>query len=493
MHDFFQSRRAGVLLHPTSLPKTLGNGDLGQQAYYFVDFLAKIGMQLWQVLPLNPPHTNLSPYLSQSAHAGNPLLINLEMLVEDGWLHAEPLSNEAKADPAAYRMKRLQEAFASFQAKASKTQEHEFKEFVAARPWLVDYACFCALKAHHHDAAWQEWEPAYRDRKTKALQALQKREKATLQQTYFEQYLFHQQWLRLKRYANEKGVYLFGDLPIFVSGDSVDVWAQPEYFQLDAKGQPTVVAGVPPDYFSATGQRWGNPLYNWKALQHDNFQWWVARLQTQSELFDLLRIDHFRGFAACWEIPASSETAIEGEWVAVPGEALFKVLNKKLDLPLVAEDLGVITDDVVALREQFGMPGMKVLQFAFDGNPDNVHLLHNHSHNSVVYTGTHDNNTTLGWFEPLSNEEKRDIYDYILNSHQAMPAALIQTAYASPACITIIPMQDILAGGQEQRMNTPGLSEGNWQWRFEWEQVPAGTDELLRYWARIYGRLAAGS
>lgn len=488
--EFFKKRRAGILLHPTSLPESPGNGDLGKQAYNFIDFLANTGLSVWQMLPLGPPHEDLSPYQCQSVHAANPALICLELLVEKGWLNAFHLPQLPQLQDALnYRFARLKEARVGFKLHASATDKKAFEEFTEKNAfWLEDYALFRALKTDTRNAAWWEWDTALRDRKPQALHKAQKRLVELVEQHKFEQFVFFSQWLALKRYAHEKGVFLFGDMPIFVATDSADVWAQREYFRLDSKGHPTVVAGVPPDYFSATGQRWGNPHYNWEVMQADGFKWWIKRLETAQVLFDVIRIDHFRGFEACWEIPASDPVAINGKWVKAPGDELFTKLEKASTLPLVAEDLGVITEPVIKLRDKFGFPGMKILQFAFDSGPDNPYLPHNHIPNCVVYTGTHDNNTTLGWFKELPAATQQYMCEYLRTTPYEVPWNLIEVAFASVARLAIVPMQDILAADSDQRMNTPGTSEGNWRWRFNWSQLPVGISEKLKHWLKFYER-----
>ena len=483
--EFFKSRRVGVLLHPTSLPDTPGQGDLGKQAYRFVDFLAESGSTIWQMLPLGPPHGDLSPYQCQSVHAANPLLISLDDLVERGWLSEDPSPPIDFEQAITYRHQRLKEAYQGF---VKQGASKEYAQFKTTHPWVEDYGLFRALKAEHQGAAWKEWAKPYRDREAQALKKAKQRLSQDIEQTCFEQFVFFTQWGALRRYAHSKQVYLFGDIPIFVAEDSVEVWAQRENFLLDREGRPQVVAGVPPDYFSATGQRWGNPHYNWEYMQNDGFKWWIERVRSASELFDLARIDHFRGFEACWQIPADCPTAIEGKWVKVPGEELFKVLQKNAALPFVAEDLGIITEEVTNLRDKFDLPGMKILQFAFDGDAKNAYLPHNHVPHSVVYTGTHDNNTTLGWFKELPVATRQYVCEYLHCPPYEMPWPLIEAAFASCANLAIIPMQDILAAGADQRMNTPGTTTGNWRWRFKWEHLPTGVSDKLHHFAKFYGR-----
>ena len=482
-------RRAGVLLHPTSLPNGIGNGDLGADAHRFVDFLAQTGFTVWQMLPLGPTHDDASPYHSLSVHAANPLLIGLAPLAQSGWLERDDCLG-ASVDPTAHRCACLRKARQRFLARAGAEDRQALAAFVAAESaWLEDYALYQALRAEFQRAPWWTWSAGLRDRNAGALAAARERLTEALAQVRFEQFLFDRQWQLLRTHADEKGVLLFGDMPIFVAHDSVDIWVQREYFALDAEGQPTAMAGVPPDYFSREGQRWGNPLYDWGRMQADDFRWWTARLATELDRFDLVRVDHFRGFEACWEIPAADETAANGRWVQVPGAALFDTLLKHFGtLPLVAEDLGHITPAVHALRERYGFPGMRVLQFAFDGGTDNPYLPHNHSVNSVVYTGTHDNDTTLAWFQGLAPDGQQYVVDYLGHPGEPMPQPLLRAALASVARLAMLPMQDVLMLGPGHRMNTPGTAAGNWRWRFGWEQVHDGLAQRLRRLIRLYGR-----
>ncbi len=375
-------RRAGILLHPTSLP----DGDFGPDAFRFIDFMAACGMAVWQMLPLGPTHDDGSPYQCLSVHAGNPRLISLEMLVQSGWLPAEsPASDSTEpTDSAAHRSSCLTQAYQGFMQRASAEEHAAFKSFLSQHYWLKDFALYTALHQENAARSWLDWPVLLRDREPQALEEAHQRLADVIEQICFEQFIFFRQWYALKQYANERGILLFGDMPIFVAHDSADVWTHRHYFKLDQTGHPLVVTGVPPDYFSATGQRWGNPHYEWERMQADGFQWWIERITTQFALFDLVRIDHFRGFEACWEIPAQNPTAEGGRWVQVPGDALFGVLQEKfMALPLVAEDLGIITPEVDALREKYHLPGMKILQFAFEGGPTNPYLPHNHKKDSV--------------------------------------------------------------------------------------------------------------
>lgn len=486
--DPFERRRAGILLHPTSLPGSVGNGELGIEAYRFVDFLADCDVGLWQMLPLGPTHSDLSPYQCFSVHAGNTRLISLQRLVEAGWL--DDASLDPQQDIPAQRKVRLTAAHNGFLRHADDELRAALEAFIEQHAnWLDNFALYQALRDEFNGLAWFDWPGSLRDRDPAALEEARRRLASAIEQVQFEQFLFFRQWQDLRHYANEHSVLLFGDIPIFVAYDSAEVWADRQWFELDAQGGLKVVAGVPPDYFSETGQRWGNPHYDWKALAEDGYRWWLERVRTQLELFDLLRIDHFRGFEAYWEINAASDTAIDGRWVPGPGADFFEALRREFGkLPLVAEDLGVITPEVTALRRQFDLPGMKILQFAFDGSSGNPYLPHNHEPLSVVYTGTHDNNTTLGWYEELSGEQRAFIHRYLGLEDDSMPWMLVRTALASVARLAVLPMQDVLALDAAHRMNIPGIAEGNWQWRFEWEQLRPEFGEQLRDWVQLYGR-----
>lgn len=486
--DVFARRRAGILLHPTSLPGPEGNGDLGADAYRFVDFLCSCGVSLWQTLPLGPTHEDLSPYQCLSVHAGNFRLISLQSLEELGWLYEAKLDEALDLDTQ--RKVHLLAAYEGFQRQAGEDDRGALAHFVQEHSrWLDDFALYESLRAESGGKAWYLWPQPIRDRAPRALEAARKRLAKRIEQVCFEQFLFYRQWGQLRRYANERGVLLFGDIPIFVAHDSADVWAHREWFSVDESGQLQVVAGVPPDYFSATGQRWGNPHYRWDALKKDGFGWWLERIRSQMEMFDLVRIDHFRGFEAYWEIDARADTAVDGHWVKGPGQRFFKVLNQVFEeLPLVAEDLGVITPEVTALRMKFDLPGMKILQFAFDGSADNPYLPHNHEELSVVYTGTHDNNTTLGWYQDLSDEQQHLLRHYLGDSSEAIPGLLVRAALASVARLAVIPLQDVLGLDGAHRMNVPGVAEGNWHWRFRWDQVQEEDINRLRDWIQLYGR-----
>ncbi len=483
------TRRAGVLLHPTSLPGSNNQGDLGHEAYRFIEFLAASGITVWQVLPLGPTHPDGSPYQCLSVHAGNHQLISLDWLVDRHWLKAASIPNRLTAET---RRKCLAEAFKGFQSLADSATRQTFDDFKQANSgWLKDYALFRVIREQYDSLGWLAWPKQLRDRDEKSLAQFATEHVDALEEEQFIQYVFFHQWLELRQYAHQHGVLLFGDMPIFVAHDSADVWADRQNFQLDETGKSLVVAGVPPDYFSATGQLWGNPHYDWDKMQADGFSWWVERMRTQLELFDLIRIDHFRGFEAYWEISAKAKTAVGGHWVKAPGKALLQRLYDEFrELALVAEDLGIITPEVEALRDLFELPGMKILQFAFGSGPENPYLPHNCSPNSVIYTGTHDNDTTLGWYQSCDKSLRELLDDYLGCSSEArIPWPLIRAALASVARLAIIPMQDLLALDSQHRMNTPGTCEGNWQWGFDWSQVPTDLVERLRHLNTLYGRI----
>lgn len=482
-------RRAGVLLHPTSLPGPGLQGDLGHAAYRFVEFATAAGFSVWQTLPLGPTHEDGSPYQCLSVHAGNTELISLDWLVDRGWLQRDTLSVDGKCSPVR-RQACLKQAYTTYQTDADTDWRVAFTAFTAQSvDWLEDFALYSALRGAQEGRAWFDWPAPLRTRAAQALQEASARLALEIDQVRFEQFIFFRQWAALRAYAHRHGLYLFGDMPIFVAHDSAEVWAHREYFDVDAQGRAATVAGVPPDYFSATGQRWGNPHYHWARMEQDGFAWWVARMRTQLALFDLVRIDHFRGFESYWSIPAAAQTAEVGQWVKAPGAALLRTLQANFDvLPLVAEDLGVITAEVETLRRQFGLPGMKILQFAFDSDAANPYLPHQHTPDSVVYTGTHDNDTTLGWYEALDEARQGHVRDYLGQPGEAMPWPLVRAALASVGGLAVVPMQDILALDGRHRMNRPGTSTGNWRWRFRWEQLPGELAARLRHLNALYGR-----
>lgn len=481
-------RRAGVLLHLTSLPGAHQRGALGNAARRWIDLIADAGFTVWQTLPVGPPGEDGSPYFSRSVHAGDIGLVDLEDLQARGWIAPEGRPH-AHESPENLRKRKLLEALIGFENGASAAERAAYAEFMEAHHgWLGDDALFLALGAEHQGAPWWEWQPKARDRDPDALALARERHHAAIEQFVFEQFLFYVQWQGLRDHAGTRGVRLFGDIPIYVAHDSVEVWAHRENFLLDARGLPLATAGVPPDYFAADGQMWGNPLYDWLRMRADGFSWWEARIRTQVERFDLLRIDHFRGLESYWEIPAGARTAREGRWRPAEGKALLEHLRASLHaLPLVAEDLGVITDRVTALRDRFALPGMRILQFAFDGSAENPYLPHNHVPNAIVYTGTHDNDTACGWYRSLDDTARRNVDEYFGPAH-AQPETLIRAALGSVARLAIVPLQDLLALGSEARMNTPATTSGNWQWRFEWQQIPPDFVVRWQQLNRRFGR-----
>lgn len=462
-------RRAGVILHPTSLPSSNGLGDLGPNAYRFIDFMAESDLSIWQMLPTGPVHDDLSPYMSLSVYAGNTSLISLELLVEWGWLEEGDLKGVSAKNKSAL----LKKAVEGFKQCSGDDGLGEYKEFLRRnKNWLDDYALFEVLRAYYKNKGWSQWPHAFRFRNPEALQQFKNTHEKAIDKVNFGQFVFCRQWFLLKQYANERNIIIMGDVPIFVAHDSADVWQNQDYFDLKEDGSPRVVAGVPPDYFSETGQRWGNPLYRWDKMAENNYKWWVNRFRSAFTQYDAVRVDHFRGFEAYWEIDAEEDTAINGRWVKAPGKELFQVLKESFDaLPIIVEDLGTITPEVEELRDTFGWPGMKILQFAFDSNDDNPYLPANHIPNCVVYTGTHDNDTTLSWYEDLPQHTKDQINHYIGSSSELMPWSMIECAFRSVANWAITPMQDLMSLGKGNRMNIPGVTQDNWNWQFEWQQV----------------------
>ncbi|MCO6449201.1 MAG: 4-alpha-glucanotransferase [Caldilineales bacterium] len=491
----FDQRVSGILLHPTSLPGPYGIGDLGKHAYAFVDWLAEAGQQLWQVLPLGPTGYGDSPYQCFSAFAGNPLLIDLEDLVARGYLALEdlavPVFPHERVDYGRvidWKNEILDLAFQKFQTQPAPAAFGEFLE--ANAWWLKDYTLFMALKEAHGMSAWANWDAALRDRKSKALDAARQLHSTAIASHSFRQWLFFEQWLALKQYANERRIRIIGDIPIYVACDSADAWSQRNLFYFDAKGKPTVVAGVPPDYFSPTGQLWGNPIYDWEKMAANQFAWWIQRFQHNLVLYDIIRIDHFRGFYNYWEVPGDAPTAENGIWKDGPRQALFDtVINTLGDLPLIAEDLGEPEPHVYELRDHYNFPGMRVLQFAWSSDGSDPFLPHNYVKNCVVYTGTHDNDTTRGWYDKAPESERDYVRRYLRISGEDIAWDLIRLAQQSPANTAIIPLQDAINLGSAARMNTPSAPSGNWTWRFAPHQLSDGIKFGLRELSYLYGRL----
>ena len=524
------NRKSGILLHPSSLPSAFGLGDFGQAAYTFLDRLAEAKQTLWQILPLVPTDASGSPYSSASAFAGNPLLISPELLLEEGLLSEADLQNAsvppaARVDyekAAAVKLPLLEKAFQAFQQKDNPADCAAFQAENAY--WLADYALYTALKQHflsvrateeategfdlfceecaglslpteklheyYDNASWVSFPRGLKRRNALSLKKGRRQLAPAIKKEIFLQYIFQKQWQAVKAYANEKGISVIGDAPIFVSYDSADVWAHQKLFRLDSKGFPTCVTGVPPDYFSETGQLWGNPHYAWREHEKTGFAWWLSRIQKNLQDVDILRIDHFRGFSACWEVAFGAENARGGKWTPAPGEAFFTLLKEKLgsSLPLIAEDLGIITNEVAALRDFAGLPGMRILQFAFGQEKNNPYLPHCYDKNTVVYTGTHDNDTTNGWYQAATEQEK-DHYRRYLNVDGSNAAwDFIRLALSSPADTAILPLQDVLSLGTEHRMNIPGTTRGNWGFTFSFDWWQEGFSEGLRYLSALFGR-----
>jgi 4-alpha-glucanotransferase len=491
------SRSAGVLLHPTSLPGPYGLGDLGPAVHAWIDALASAGQSWWQVLPLGPTGFGDSPYQCFSAFAGNPYLVSPELLVRDGLLQQSDLAEmQFPEGPIDYgpvigrKQQMLLRAWQNFHAGSAAHLTGSFEAFAAENvDWLEDYALFMALKDFHSGKGWQDWPMELRRREPAALEAARRNCREAVRRQEFAQFLFFRQWGEVRQHARERGLRIIGDLPIFVSADSADVWSNPDLFMLDEHRRPTHVAGVPPDYFSTTGQLWGNPLYNWEALKQSGYRWWIGRLATVLKMVDVVRLDHFRGFEAYWEVPAGMPTAEIGRWVKGPGEELFLALRQALGgLPWIAEDLGVITKAVSDLREGLRLPGMRVLQFAFGGQPENLFLPHNYEPNTVVYTGTHDNDTTHGWFATLPPHERAFLSRYAPWVGREAAWELLRLAWSSVADLALTPLQDVLGLGTEARMNLPGRPAGNWCWRLLPDQLTRGHLERLADLTTLYSR-----
>lgn len=507
------SRASGILLHPTSFPSPYGIGDLGKGAYEFIDYLKLAGQKLWQVLPLGPVGFGESPYSSSSSFAGNPLLIDLEQLKERGYLAP---SDIRPLDFSPYqvefekvkkwKMPLLELAASNFLKSASCEEKNNYLQFCSAHTyWLEDYVFYTSIKEAYESKykegtlipPWTKlWDPKLIQKELETINIWKKKCEAAIEQKKVIQFFFFSQWIRLKRYANEKGIQIIGDIPLFVASDSADVWAHSNLFYVDQMCESKKVAGVPPDYFSPTGQRWGNPLYNWQAMKEENYCWWMNRFKVLSQLVDIVRIDHFRGFEAYWEIDATEETAQNGRWVLGPGEDFFNALKNEVgDLDIIAEDLGFITEEVHKLRRQFGFPGMKILQFAFefDGegnfNSGNGYLPHNYETNCVVYTGTHDNDTTVGWYNAISSELKTVVGTYMGGSGFDIAHQAIVVALSSVARFAIFPLQDLLGYGTETRMNIPSTVGGkNWRWRFTKEELSSEVASWMREKTKLYNR-----
>jgi 4-alpha-glucanotransferase len=493
-----RTRRSGVICHPTSFPGPHGIGDMGEAAFRFVDWLARGSQADWQILPLGPVGPGNSPYASSSAFAGNVLLVSVPWLVGDGLLDPSRLAqvpdfSSARVDYDAVRAFKLplfEEAFAHFRRGAAPMLHETFEAYRRDQAaWLDDYALFMALKKAHGDMVWSNWPQEIALRQPTALADWRDRLAEETRYHQFVQFLFDRQWGELRQYANDHGIVVIGDLPIFVAYDSADVWAHRDLFRLDQLGRPTEVAGVPPDAFSSSGQFWGNPVYNWTTNAESDYTWWIERVRSTLRRVDLLRIDHFRGFAASWVVPAGAATAAEGHWESGPGSAIFAAMERALgNLPFIVEDLGLITPDVTALRGELGLPGMSVLQFAFDSGPGSAYLPHNYDPNTVAYTGTHDNQTTIGWFRTLPDSIRANVQRYLGRDGSDIAWDFIRTALASVANRAIAPLQDVMRLEDDARMNTPGRPTGNWVWRYAPHQLHEGLADGLREMTETYGR-----
>lgn len=491
------ARSSGILLHISSLPGGYGIGSLGKDAFAFVDFLSESKQKLWQILPLGSTGYGNSPYQSYSAFAGSALLINIEKLVDDQLLLKDELDSLSRFSDlkveyekiSPVKSKLLQKAFARFQGNFSRFEDEYYRFVEEHLWWLDDYSLFMGLKERNEELLWNDWENPYKTRDSHWLDKARHEHAKTISFHRFVQFIFFRQWFELKKYANDKGIRLIGDLPLYVSLDSSDVWGNQDLFLLDKDGKPTHVGGVPPDYFSETGQLWGCPVFNWKRLAQRKFDWWVARVHFYLNMFDLVRIDHFRGLESFWSVKADEKTAINGKWVPAKGFELLQLLQSQLGkLPVIAEDLGVITPEVEKLRDDFGLPGMKVMQFGFASDATNEHLPHNYGRNFVVFTGTHDNNTTRGWLKSTTKEERRNIWKYYKRNRSWALDRIIEATWASVAEMAIMPMQDLLRLDAKGRMNTPGVTNGNWEWRFSWKQLRNSRRDFLKRMTEKYNR-----
>lgn len=495
------SRYCGILVHPTSFPSPYGIGDMGKGAYDFIDFLKEAGLTLWQCLPLGPTGYGDSPYQSFSSFAGQPLIISPDKLKELHLLTEKDLADIPEWDeekihygPAiAYKTNLLKKSYKHFKASHSKKLHEEYETFCEAEGyWLNDYALFMTLKDHHEGKAWTQWETKYKFIKPRTRTITEKEFSDEIGYYKYLQFIFFKQWHELKVYANKNDISIIGDIPIFVSPDSADVWGSKHLYQLDTKGFPLAVAGVPPDYFSATGQLWGNPLYDWEAHAEEDYSWWTSRIAHQLELVDYLRIDHFRGVEAYWSVPYGEETAINGKWIKGPNKALFEAISRKLgdDLPIFAEDLGVITKEVEELRDAFDFPGMKVLQFGFENLSENSFLPHQYqTNNCICYTGTHDNDTTRGWYENANEKVRDKVRRYMRCDGSYITWDFIRTAMASTAKYAVFPLQDLFGLDSSARMNTPGVASGNWAWRYRADWLTKETARQLKETCILFGRL----
>ncbi len=496
-------RSSGILLHPTCLPGPYGIGDIGSNAHRWIDFLSSSGCGLWQILPLGPTGYGDSPYQCFSSFAGNPFLISPDALLSDDLLHPDDLVDRPAfpndhvdfGELIPWKLGLLDRSFIRFQHSHSARLKTAMEEFrVKQSVWLDDFALFMALKEIHGGQPWHTWEEPLRNRHPEALLQVRKKFEVAIQRQIYRQFIFFRQWSQLLTHAHEKHIQIIGDIPIFVAHDSADVWSNPQLFHLDKSGKPTFVAGVPPDYFAPTGQLWGNPLYRWEIHARDGYAWWVERIKVTLALVDIIRIDHFRGFAGYWEVPGDAKTAEIGRWVPGPGKDFFQRIKDTLgDLPIIAEDLGVITPDVEDLRDSFDLPGMRILQFGFDSTPSDPFLPHNYPVNCIVYTGTHDNDTALGWYNRVLEKDKTFYRSYMNRDGSDFSWDLIRGVWSSVAIFGLAPMQDFLNLGNEARMNYPGNPSGNWTWRMPKDAQSLVLQEKIMELNYLYSRLNTDS
>jgi len=489
-------RSSGVLLHISSLPGEGGIGCLGKDAFQFVDFLAQTKQKIWQILPLGPVGYGNSPYQCYSAFAGNPMFIDVQQLVSDRLISKKSIADQKFKDKVVefeqvgeWKTVLFREAFVGFQKNFDHYKD-EYYTFMSHNSWwLDDYALFRSLKTKHGETVWNTWEKELVIRNKQVLHEAFNELHAEIDFHRFLQFIFFRQWFKLKSYANSRGIRIIGDIPLYISLDSADVWANQDIFLLDGDSQPTQVGGVPPDYFSETGQLWGNPVFDWERVAERDFDWWLARIHFNLRMFDQVRVDHFRGLESFWSIPVEEETAVIGEWLPAKGHELFRKLKEQLGkLNIIAEDLGLITPEVEKLRDDFGLPGMKILQFAFGSDASNMNLPHNYTSNFLVYTGTHDNDTSLGWFNSIDKKERKFLHKYISGSGKQFVRNFMEQAWASAAHTAIAPMQDILGLDSDARMNTPGVAAGNWNWRFTWSQIRSNHKLFLKQITEKYNR-----
>jgi 4-alpha-glucanotransferase len=493
-----KERASGILLHPTSLPGRYGIGTLGKAAYTFIDYLVQARQTYWQILPLGPTGFGDSPYQCFSAHAGNPNLIDLDLLMKEHLLDPDDLAPLPHFDEDAvdfdkvqqYKMPLLRKAWQSFTMNAGNLEKLQYRNFLKDQAkWINDYALFLAIKANRSQKPWYQWEDPLKLRDPEALRAMQTLVHDETDFQKFLQYVFFRQWMAVKEYAHRHKIRIIGDIPLYIALDSADAWANPEIFEFDENRNPIRVGGVPPDYFSETGQLWGNPLYRWDVLKQTGYRWWVDRIRTNLSLYDIIRIDHFRGFAAYWAVPAGEKTAINGEWVPCDGKDFFEKMEAEFgELPIIAEDLGVITPDVEELRDGFKLPGMKILEFAFDSSEANDYLPHNYTRNSIVYTGTHDNETVVGWFRNASPEDRKLVLDYLNTGENEIHWSFVRLAWAAVSYTAIVPLQDLLGLDNSARMNLPGTTVNNWKWRARHSHFTGEMADRLAHLTLLFGR-----